>query len=295
MNSPTEQSSSPAYALPDSSYPAPPVRHTSHLRLLVIFAVSLAAIIGAAFGIRALVVKPTPPQHCPPDCVGPPIGPPGGVLPGVGPGPTAPTRLPHPPTGAASNSVDSKRGPAQSPAAVVAAVPAAVQAIQTYPRMNAGDGSFSVAYPMPDPIYGPRITLGKNFVTWTYLGGVAKFFGVPAEGLTAQEVVSQFMTSEFPNATVDYDIPNAKVGYQSGFGQVATYDPQSGSGPYNRQRAIVMAAVKNGLALVTEANGPFYWPKFNNPINHGSGANLAIAFVLGYYVNSFRWKGDPPR
>jgi hypothetical protein len=57
------------------------VRHTSHARLLLIFAVSLAVIIAVVFGLRALVVKPVPAPHCPQDCIAPPIGPPGGVLP----------------------------------------------------------------------------------------------------------------------------------------------------------------------------------------------------------------------
>jgi hypothetical protein len=64
---------------------------------------------------------------------------------------------------------------------------------------------------------------------------------------------------------VDYQIPDARVGYQNGFGEFTTYDPQSGSGPYNRRRAMVIAAVKNGLALVAEANGPYLWPKFKKP------------------------------
>jgi hypothetical protein len=108
---------------------------------------------------------------------------------------------------------------------------------------------------------------------------VAKFFGVPADGLTAQQVVGQFMTADFPNATVDYQIPDARVGYQNGFGEFATYGPQSGSGPYNRQRAMVIAAVKNGLALVAEANGPYFWRKFNNPVNHGSGCPHPVSAV----------------
>jgi hypothetical protein len=58
-------------------------------------------------------------------------------------------------------------------------------------------------------------------------------------------------------------------------------------------RVMIMVAVKDDLALVVAAMGP------EEKKNHGhpSGANLEMAFSrdFGYYVNSFLWKGDPPR
>lgn len=62
-----------------------------------------------------------------------------------------------------------------------------------------------------------------------------------------------------------------------------------------RTRIVVMVAVKNDLALVGAAIGPYR--KFTPGDGPGvpSGANLELAQDLGKYVNSFLWKGDPPR
>ncbi len=60
-------------------------------------------------------------------------------------------------------------------------------------------------------------------------------------------------------------------------------------------RLIVMVAVKNDLALVAAASGPYH--PFGPDFGPGkpSGANLQLALDMGKYVNSFRWRGDPAR
>ncbi|MDA2990833.1 MAG: hypothetical protein O3B27_04645, partial [Actinomycetota bacterium] len=60
-------------------------------------------------------------------------------------------------------------------------------------------------------------------------------------------------------------------------------------------RVIVIAAVKNALALVAAAEGPFrqFRPGFG--LGPPSPANLQIAQDMGKYVDSFSWQGDPPR
>jgi hypothetical protein len=303
MNAPNDSpssSASPAYTTPAQNHPAPPVQHTSHARLFAIFAVSLALIIGVVIGVRALFVKPAPVRVCPQDCVAPPTRPPG-LFGGVGPGPSVPTALPHPPAESDSAGSRSTPAPAAQPvSAVVPAITPAAQPIQVLPRYPTGsDAPFSVAYP-------PRantVSKGKNGVSWTlddptvpnnYGSGVARFYGVPANGLTAQAIANQFVQAHFSNAKVVYEIPNAQVGYQSGYGEVAGYEPQSSSGPSKPQRVVILVAVKNGLAAIVEANGPWLPPK-DNPQDHGTGTDLWIASGIAYFVNSFRWAGDPPR
>jgi hypothetical protein len=58
---------------------------------------------------------------------------------------------------------------------------------------------------------------------------------------------------------------------------------------------LVVVAVNNDLALVAGAVGPYR--KFGPDVGPGmpSGANLEIAEDMGKYVNSFSWRGDPPR
>ena len=56
-----------------------------------------------------------------------------------------------------------------------------------------------------------------------------------------------------------------------------------------------MAAVKDDLALIAVAEGPFR--RFTPDFGPGppSGANLEIAMDMAKYVESFSWKGDPVR
>ena len=58
-------------------------------------------------------------------------------------------------------------------------------------------------------------------------------------------------------------------------------------------RAVVIAAVKDDLALIAIADGPFR--RFTRDFGPGppSAANLEVAMDMGRYVESFRWKGDP--
>jgi hypothetical protein len=85
------------------------------------------------------------------------------------------------------------------------------------------------------------------------------------------------------------------VGYQLGYGEVDDVYPQDGSGKYQRLRVLVMVAVKNDLALIAAAIGPYhqFTPDFG--LGQPSGANLELALDMSKYVNSFMWRGDPPR
>lgn len=276
----------PGYALPSRSYQIPPERHTSHTRLFVILGVSLAVVIAVVIGLSFLLVKPPPKPHCPQDCHAPPIGPPVGNPPEVGGGPPVPTELPNPPAAATAQTAMGAVGdpvPRQVPHDAGVTVQAAP--VASFPRFRKSDGSFAVSYPK-------GASLHPNGVSWTEDGGQAMFFSVPAKDLTPRQIAEQFVKADFPSATLGYVIPNARVGYQAGYGEIDDFVPQSGSGSYAPQRVLVMVAVKNGLALVTEAVGPFHQPEGEG---HATGANLDIAGWLGYFVNSFSWNGDPPR
>lgn len=164
------------------------------------------------------------------------------------------------------------------------------------PRFTAADGSFSVSYPGPGTAY--RATLDPDGVTLDFVAGdtgTVELFGEPANGRTPRAIAEELIDRSYPDATVDYEIPNAAVGYQPGYGVFADDYPQDSTGTYTRLRIMVMVAVKNDLALVASAVGPYheFSPSFG--IGHPSGANLQLAMDIGKYVNSFRWRGDPPR
>jgi hypothetical protein len=164
------------------------------------------------------------------------------------------------------------------------------------PRFTAADGAFSVAHPAPSSAY--RITTEPNGVTAEFLagdGGTLQLFSEPAAGRSAQEIAKALVGRTFPDTRTAYEIPNAMVGYEPGYGEVADCWPQGANSSYLRMRVMVMVAVKNDLALVAAAVGPYH--QFGPDFGFGkpSGANLQIALDMGKYVNSFSWRGDPPR
>ena len=56
-----------------------------------------------------------------------------------------------------------------------------------------------------------------------------------------------------------------------------------------------MVAVKNDLALIAAAVGPYHAVRAGLRLGQAVGANLQLALDMGKYVNSFTWRGDPPR
>lgn len=97
---------------------------------------------------------------------------------------------------------------------------------------------------------------------------------------------------EFSGAEVAFEVPNATVGYQLGYGVIVNLQRP---GSLTTSRAVLMAAVKNDLALIATAEGPFrrFTPEFGPGIP--SAANVEIAIDMSKYTDSFSWRGDPPR
>lgn len=167
--------------------------------------------------------------------------------------------------------------------------------VANLPQFVAPGDAFSVNYPAPGAAY--EITTQDNGVTATYTGGsggVLRLFSEPANGRVARQVVRALIDKKYPNAEVSYELPNAHVGYQHGYGVVADFQPTGFSVNY-QLRVIIVAAVKNDLALIAVAEGPF--KRFTRDFGPGppSGANLELAIDMGKYLESFRWKGDPAR
>ena len=165
----------------------------------------------------------------------------------------------------------------------------------TNPRFVAPGGEFSVAYPAPGAAY--LITTEPNGITAEWMagdGGTMRLFSQPAEGRDSKQIAKALLQEAFPNATTAYELPNATVGYHLGYGEVADFQPL-GSDQSDRLRIVVVVAVKNGLALIAAAAGPFreFTPGFGP--GPPSPANLQIAQDMGKYVNSFQWNGDPTR
>jgi hypothetical protein len=162
------------------------------------------------------------------------------------------------------------------------------------PRFTAAD--FSVSYPAPSAAYD--VTTDDHGVTAVWTGGDGgrmRLAGRPAGGRTAREITGGLIEEIFPDARLVYELPNATVGYQPGYGAAYDFRPLAASSKADLLRIIVVVAVKHDFALIAVAGGPFR--EFTPSLGPGppSPANLEIAQDMGKYVNSFMWRGDPPR
>lgn len=168
--------------------------------------------------------------------------------------------------------------------------------VETNPRFSGDNGAFSVAYPAEGTAYTATFDPpGINGVQLKYTAGdtgTLILFGEPARDRTARQVVEQVLKVRFPGATIAYEIPNASVGYQAGYGVVSDLYPRDTSSTFTRLRVIVLAAIKHDYALITVAAGPYHEFSPSYGTGHPSGANLEVAMDMGKYVNSFRWNGD---
>jgi hypothetical protein len=87
----------------------------------------------------------------------------------------------------------------------------------------------------------------------------------------------------------------ARRAYGPRYGEVDDVCPLNLDTSFTCIRVIVIVAVKNDLALIAAGAGPYH--EFGPTFGPGrpSPANVEIAQDMGRYVNSFQWKGDPPR
>ena len=168
--------------------------------------------------------------------------------------------------------------------------------VATNPRFTSEGGEFTVSYPGEQTAY--EATFEPNGVVLDLLagdGGTLRLFGQPANGQTPRQIADDLLREHYPDATFAYEIPNAFVGYQLGYGEIADDYPADAIGDAGRNRVLIMVAVKNDYALIAAAAGPFreFSPEFGS--GHPSGANFFLALDMAKYVNSFTWRGDPPR
>jgi hypothetical protein len=171
--------------------------------------------------------------------------------------------------------------------------PPIAKPVESNPRFVADN--FSVQYPGPGTAY--EATLSPDGVELNFVAGdtgTMELFGLAAADRTPKQIAEDLIGENYPDATTDYEIPNALVGYQPGYGVVLDEYPQDSSGTFTRLRLLVMVAVKNDYALVAAAIGPYheFSPDFGT--GHPSGVNLQLAIDMGKYVNSFRWRAEQP-
>lgn len=170
------------------------------------------------------------------------------------------------------------------------------QPVTTNPEFTSADGEFTVSYPPQGSAY--QVTQQPDGVVLDLHagdGGTLHLFGQPAAGRTPRQIADAVLADAFPNATTDYEIPNAQVGYQLGYGVIADVYKAGTTGDPVRLRVLVMVAVKNDYALIAAAGGPYHEFSPSYGSGHPSGANFMLAMDMAKYINSFSWRGDAPR
>ncbi|HEY2273541.1 MAG TPA: hypothetical protein VGH30_12240 [Jatrophihabitantaceae bacterium] len=236
----------PAYG-PGIATPArPPVKHTSHRKLIAFFVVGLVAVVGIFLGIGKLATPEKKTPSCPPTCPQPPVGPP----------------------------------------------------VAAMPRYTAPNGSFSFGYPRPNKLFGTAKKQSDGLIVPINVGdgGAILMKGDPANGQSAEQVVTAFVRAQFPDARQSYVVPNALVGYTPGYGLAEDVYPQSTDGSYVHERLIVLGAVKNNVAVLVAGIGPYHEFAIDGLTDgHPSGAGLLAALLMDPLINSVQWKGDTSR
>ena len=98
-----------------------------------------------------------------------------------------------------------------------------------------------------------------------------------------------------PGAQLIYQVPGAMLGYEPGFGQAYDVQAASSSGSTTTVRMIVIAAVKNGVAVVAIAVGPRLdpvGPSSPEWDGHPSPADVAIAYQVDSVINTITFSGQ---
>jgi hypothetical protein len=143
------------------------------------------------------------------------------------------------------------------------------------------------------PVVMTDRTIGWNF----FLGGSTAiwpmtFTAEPADGRTAEQVVDAIQGDKFPDATIAFSIPGAGLGYNPGAGNVYDATFRTAEADSVPARLLIVASVRNGLAVYMTAIGPIdsnWGMPHPNPSETRAG-NLASALVNGVI-----FPGDTPK
>jgi hypothetical protein len=136
-------------------------------------------------------------------------------------------------------------------------------------------------------------------VSWsgTYNEGPAtwQFTGDDPNGRSPEQIVNDVQQSTFPDATFVYAIPGADIGYAPGYGAVYDLFVNSAFGQSEHQRLVIIAAIKNGTAVIFYGTGPFTQTSLKQD-GHPNPAETPLVHeaLFRQAIESVTWKGQPP-
>jgi hypothetical protein len=172
---------------------------------------------------------------------------------------------------------------------------------------NSPDGHFSVAlgllrWPTQISLGGktsslisldfPNVSIGSTQLSGGIIQ-VADYSGLG--GATAQQVVDVLVSKNVASASLAYPVPDPLVGLTPGYGAVFNANLNSSGGQQVTYRILVMAAIKDGVAVVVWAEGPDD-PSFPSLplLDHPSFIDMDVATLgLDPAINSIQWTSSP--
>jgi hypothetical protein len=127
-------------------------------------------------------------------------------------------------------------------------------------------------------------------LTYDYVDGGESSLDVAggsAKGVTAETAVENVAAGEFPDTQPIYELPDPWVGYQAAYGAAYDVQPASANGSTQTDQVVVVAAVKNGFAIIVLEEGALLptvtssSPFFNG---HPSPAGVNMAYGFGDFI-----------
>ncbi len=120
--------------------------------------------------------------------------------------------------------------------------------------------------------------------------GELAFAGLPAQGASANEIVTSLQQANAPNAVPDYVPPGGSVGYVPGYSEAFQTTPNSANGNPVRYEVVITCAVRGDYAICAYGVGPRV--DLNRVTPHPTEAKLALALWADPDLNGVRWKGE---
>jgi hypothetical protein len=116
------------------------------------------------------------------------------------------------------------------------------------------------------------------------------YTGVSAGGKSAQQLVEDYVSTTLPGAEKVYEIPNARVGYQPGYGAVYDVTARTPDGQSFHARAMVVAAVKGDAGVIVSGVGYYYVETSGHP----NPADTIFAHFWSILPAQVTFKGERP-
>jgi hypothetical protein len=117
------------------------------------------------------------------------------------------------------------------------------------------------------------------------------YLGVAANGQSAQQIATSYMSSTFPGAQKVYDMPaGTGLGFTPGYGAVYQLTARTPTGETFPARIAVIASVKGNTGVIFSAVGYEY----RETAGHPNPADTIFAHMWGPMVNQVVMPGDQP-